>query len=205
MPYDPEKHDRRSIRLDGYDYAQPGGYFVTLCVQDRVCLFGNVVDGRMRLNRFGQVVAGRWRWLEQRYAHVRHDAWVVMPNHLHGIVVLTGGDANRGGNGGRRSSRGGSRTAPTTTVNKPTPDEPTPDEPAPAKSSKRKPLGRLIGAFKTVSTKRMNQMRDTPGERIWQRNFYERIVRDAREHARIRQYIRDNPRRWNADRYRPSS
>lgn len=204
MPYDPEKHDRQSIRLDGYDYSQPGAYFVTLCVQDRVCLLGDVVDGRMRLNRFGRVAAGRWRWLERRYAHVRHGAWEVMPNHLHGIVVLTPDDdrdrspraaRDRCGDGDRR---GGSRTAPTHE------STPAPDQPAPTPPKKRKPLGRLIGAFKTVSTKRINRMQGVPGERMWQRNFYERIIRNERERARIHRYIRDNPRRWHADRYRPS-
>ena len=102
MLYDPQKHNRRSLRLRGYDYAQPGAYFVTICVQDHVCLFGDVVEGRMELSPFGEVVAERWEWLEQQYAHVQLDAWVVMPNHLHGIIVLM--DDN--------PCRGGSRTAP---------------------------------------------------------------------------------------------
>lgn len=94
-------HHRRSIRLKGYDYAQAGAYFVTMCTQDRVCLFGDVVDGQMRLNECGQVVADAWSWLSGRYPYVALDEWVVMPNHLHGIMVLTGPDG-----------RGGSRTAP---------------------------------------------------------------------------------------------
>ena len=137
------KHHRRSIRLKGYDYAQAGAYFVTICTQDRACLFDDVIDGQMRLNDCGQVVADSWSWLSGRYLHVDLDEWVVMPNHRHGIMILTDG-------------RGGSRTAPT---------------------KNRKPIGRLIGAFKTVSTKRLNTVRNTPGAPVWQRNYYEHIVR----------------------------
>lgn len=98
------RHHRRSIRLKGYDYAQAGAYFVTVCTKDRACLFGDVVDGQMRLNECGRVVADSWLWLSGRYPYVDLDEWAVMPNHLHGIMILTG-----------PAGRGGSRTAPTRT------------------------------------------------------------------------------------------
>ena len=81
---------RRSIRLKGYDYSQAGAYFVTICVQDRQCLFGNVVDGKMNLNNAGEIVKSVWHDLPNHYAHVELDDFVIMPNHFHGIVVLTG-------------------------------------------------------------------------------------------------------------------
>jgi REP element-mobilizing transposase RayT len=168
--YNPEKHHRRSIRLKGYDYAQSGAYFVTLCVQDRMCVLGDIVRNAMVFSDWGRIVAQSWTWLRDQYAYVDLDAWVVMPNHLHGIIAIVG--AHR--------------------------DAPLPDTP-----SKRKPLGQLIGAFKTVSTKRINLMRGTPGAKFWQRNYYEHIVRDERDMARIRQYIIDNPRRWTEDREKP--
>lgn len=155
MSYDPERHHRRSIRLEAYDYTRSGAYFVTACVQDRVCLFGEVVDGKMELNSFGEVVAEHREWLEQQYAHVQLDAWVVMPNHLHGIIVLMDDNPCRGG----FPAFGGElrlRTAPT--------------------PAKRKPLGRLVGAFKTVSTKHINRMWNCPSQRLWQRNFYEHVT-----------------------------
>jgi REP element-mobilizing transposase RayT len=124
----------------------------------------------MRLNPIGRIVDQTWRWLAARYAHVHLDQWVVMPNHLHGIIILT-------------PCRGGSRTAPTTT--------------------KRKPLGRLIGAFKTVSAKRINRTRGTPSTRLWQRNYYEHIIRNDDELDQIRQYIVDNPSRWALDHENP--
>ncbi len=140
MKYDPDIHRRRSIRLKGYDYSQAGAYFVTICTQNRECLFGNIVDGEMTLNDVGWIVSDAWQWLERQYNHVELDEWVAMPNHFHGIIAIVD-----------QSRRGGSRTAPTMT---------------------RKSIGRLIGAFKTVSTKRVNKMRGTPGAKLWQRNYY---------------------------------
>ncbi len=172
MRYDPEKHHRRSIRLKGYDYSQAGAYFITIVTQGRVCMFGDVVDGAMCLNDTGRIVAEVWQWLATQYDYVMLDAWVVMPNHLHGIMVITDpdGDADQG--------RGGSRTAPT----------------------RRKSVGRLVGAFKTVSTKRINERHGTPGAVVWQRNYYEHIIRGAASLARIRRYIATNPSRWSMDR-----
>lgn len=90
MKYDPEKHHRRSVRLRGYDYSQAGAYFVTICTQNRECLFGDMVDGEMRLNDAGRVVHGVWNDLPDHYAGVKLDAFVVMPNHVHGIIVIVG-------------------------------------------------------------------------------------------------------------------
>jgi putative transposase len=103
VPYDPNKHHRRSIRLRGHDYSSSGIYFITICTHHREQIFGAIADGAMQLNEFGQIVANHWQWLAIQYPYVELDEWVVMPNHLHGILVLT--DTPR---------RGGSRTAPTT-------------------------------------------------------------------------------------------
>lgn len=167
------RHHRRSIRLKGYDYAQAGAYFVTLCTQKRACLFGDIVNGRMRLNDCGQMVADSWLCMSAQYPHVDLDEWAVMPNHLHGIIILTEPDR-----------RGGSRTAPT---------------------QNRKPIGRLIGAFKTVSTKRLNAIRKIPGDSVWQRNYYEHIIRSEESLTHIRQYIVGNPARWEEDRENPQA
>jgi len=172
--YDPERHHRRSIRLGGYDYSQPGAYFVTICTRERELLFGEASEGRMFLNAHGQLVAECWSWLSRRYPYVNLDARVVMPNHLHGILVITDSNAVYG--------RGASRSAPT--------------QHAPVR---RKTLGRLIGAFKTISTKRINAARGTAGARVWQRNYYEHIIRNQRELDALRGYIRANPCRWADD------
>ena len=166
-------HHRRSIRLPGYDYSKAGAYFVTICVRDRECLFGELLEGQMIANGSGRAVGEGWEWLARQYRHVDLDEWVVMPNHLHGIVVITG------------APRGGSRTAPT--------------------PIRRKPLGGLIGAFKTVSTQRVNALRQCPGQLLWQRNYYEHIIRNAAELTRIREYIANNPLQWALDRENPSA
>src|SRR3990170_2943541 len=102
MPYDPTRHHRRSIRLPGYDYTQPGAYFVTICTQNRECVFGEVADGEMMSSGAGQMVERIWNELPHHYPGVEVDAFAVMPNHVHGIIVLvvaanTGGRATTGG------------------------------------------------------------------------------------------------------------
>ncbi|MCE9645561.1 MAG: transposase [Chloroflexi bacterium] len=167
MEFDPKIHHRRSIRLQGYDYSQAGAYFVTIVAWRREMLFGDIVDGEMGLNDFGKIVSEKWRWLETQYEYIELGAWVVMPNHFHGILII------------HDVGRGGSRSAP-----------------APAK---RKSLGGLIGAFKTVSTKQINLLRNTEGQIVWQRNYYEHIIRNEREMGRITRYIEVNPLRWADD------
>lgn len=210
MKYNPKKHHRRSIRLQGYDYASPGAYFVTVCVQGRECRLGEVVDGEMQLNASGEIAAQSWLWLGKRYPYVAVDQWVVMPNHTHAIIVIDNDaedtriaasrDPRTGiprtgiprmgipGTGDPRILRtGGSRTAPS----------------AAAAPARRKPLGRLVGAFKTVSTKRINLLRDTPGERFWKRNYWEHVIRDDASLQNIRRYIKNNPARWEEDQLHP--
>ena len=175
IKFDPETHHRRSIRLKGYDYAQAGAYFVTVVTHGRELFFGEVVGGEMRLNRFGIIIAETWQWLETQYPYIELGAWVVMPNHFHGILVIN--DNN--------TRRGGSRTAPTT-------------------EAKPKPLGRLIGAFKTVSTKRINLLRDTEGFIIWQRNYYEHIIRNQQDLELTWLYVESNPAQWGEDDENPT-
>ena len=124
----------------------------------------------MELKHFGHNVEECWQWLHHQYPYVELDEWVVMPNHLQGIIVILDDGTSR---------RVGSRTDPTTW--------------------KRKPLGRLIGAFKTVSTNQINKIRVSTGHRLWQRNYYERIARNETELNRIRQYIVENPSNWEED------
>lgn len=166
MPYNSSKRHRRSIRLAGYDYTLNGAYFVTMVCNDRVTLFE---DASLR-----DLVDDAWLWLARQYPHVDLDEYIIMPNHIHGIIVF------------REAAGGGSRTAPTT------------------QALPRKALGSVIGAFKTVSTKRINQLLDTPGAVLWQRNYWERIIRNEDEMNRIRQYIIDNPARWDEDPENPA-
>lgn len=157
-------HPRRQLRLRQRDYSLPGCYFVTICTVNRADLLGRVVGREMRLNPFGEVVGSTWRWIGQHFAGVELDECAIMPDHLHGIVVLTPSVAPLETNGA-----------------------------AGAETAQRKPLGRIVGAFKTRSTSEVNRLRQSPGARLWQRGFWDRVIRNAEELARTRAYIRRNP------------
>ncbi len=176
MTYDPARHHRRSIRLKGYDYSQPGAYFVTICTHQRRCLFGDVVDGEMRLNEAGGMVEWTWYDLPNHIDNIELDAFVVMPNHVHGIIIIREPVVGAGSVGA------GSEPAPTT---------------------KRHGLPEIVRQFKTFSARRINRWRGTPGTPVWQRNYYEHIIRDEQSLNRIRQYILENPIRWQLDRENP--
>jgi len=175
-PYDPARHHRRSIRLRAYDYSQAGAYFVTICAQNRQCLFGEVADGEMRLNDAGRMVHDVWNDLPRHYAGVELDAFVVMPNHVHAIVIIVGA---------------GLKPAPTVRAGL---------KPAPTKHG----LPEIVRGFKTFSSRRINEMRQTSGVAVWQRNYYEHIVRDEESLNRIREYVVNNPLRWEWDRENPT-
>ena len=157
--------DRRSTRLRSYDYSRAGSYFVTICAQNRECLFGNVMDDEMRLNAAGAIVQTVWDELPNHYPNVELDRFVVMPNHLHGIIVIVGAGL----------------------------------KPTPTKHG----LPEIVRALKTFSARRINEMRNTPGVPIWQRNYYEHIIRNDESLHRIREYIVNNPAQWALDRENP--
>ncbi len=195
MKYNPDYHHRRSIRLKGYDYRQAGAYFVTICTQDRECLFGEIVDGEMRLNELGQIVREEWFITAalRPYVRLAEDEFVVMPNHIHGIIWIVDDDAV----GARR------RRAPTVHRAPTVRRAPTATEQfgQPVAGS----LPTIIRAFKSCTTRRINEMRRTPGASVWQRNYYEHIIRSEDSLNRIRQYILENPARWSMDRENPNA
>ena len=179
MNDDRQRHHRRSIRLKGYDYAQAGAYFITVVTCDRECLFGDVAESEMRLNDYGSIVQDEWTKSAVLRPRVMLDAFVVMPNHIHGIIALADDDG-----------RGTLQRAPTIErFGKPTSDS----------------IPTILRLFKSATTKRINEMRDTPGMPVWQRNYYEHIIRNESSLDRIRQYISDNPARWAIDRENPQA
>ena len=209
MAFNPEKHHRRSIRLKGYDYSMAGAYFVTMCVSNRQRLFGNVIDGKMILNEAGRMVETIWMQLAIRFEFIELDEFTVMPNHFHGILVLSG----RGESCIRpvsdescirtdsdesciRTGRGESCIRPSTVSgdHKDRPDGTLPGT-----------VGRVIQAFKSISTHEyINGVKHKnwtpfPGK-LWQRNYYEHIIRDDESLKRIRAYIINNPLQWAYDR-----
>ena len=170
----------KSNRLQNYDYSQAGYYFVTICTQDRINYFGKIERQLMHLNEIGEIVKNQWVWLSTQYDYVELDTYIVMPNHLHGIVIIRDDRRHRD-----KYRRCGSRTAPT--------------------EGKPKSLGRLIGAFKTTSTKHINIYRGTPGAKLWQRSFYDHIIRNEKSLDNIRVYIRSNPLKWALDADNPDN
>jgi REP-associated tyrosine transposase len=178
MPFDPDHHHRRSIRLKGYDYTQAGAYFITICVYGREPLFGHVAGEVVILSAYGQVVEQCWRSLARHTSRLILDAFVVMPDHLHGILMpqaLIDGAAS----------------------------------PDIIRATDR-PCGTLPGSinalvqnFKSISTRRVNRMRCSPSAPLWQRDYYEHIIRDSADLDRIRRYIADNPTRWEIRRGEP--
>jgi putative transposase len=212
MPYDPARHHRRSIRLQGYDYTRPGAYFVTIVTQGRACLFGEVMAGEMRMNDAGRMVQQVWDELALFYEGVQTDAFIVMPNHVHGIIILTGNvRATPRGCPNPQSGPGQARgPAPTSGSGQAQGPAPT------AATAPTLGLPDVVHRFKTMTTKRYadgvraNQWTPFPG-RLWQRNYYEHIIRDVGANGgatsrsplqRIREYILTNPLRWHLDRER---
>jgi len=177
--------------LKGYDYARSGAYFVTICTRRRERGFGAVVIGEMRLNECGREVTRCWTWLADRYPYVYLDEYIVMPDHTHAIIVITDPtvtDANKPCRGGSRTAqlRTASTTDPVTRQTDGMRSDPT----------QRKPLGRLIGVFKTVSTRRVSDLKGTPGAQLWQRNYHERVIRNGLSMDALRRYIANNPLLW---------
>ncbi len=154
MPYNPHIHHRKSIRLKGYDYARAGLYFITICAQDRVCLFGDVVNKEMVLSKFGLVAKQQWEKLPKRFLNIELGAYMIMPNHMHGIIVITDG---RGTAGNLNDLDGeSSRRAPTQEQFQ-----------KPVKGS----IPTIIRSYKSAVSYRINLMRRTDGVPVWQRNY----------------------------------
>jgi REP element-mobilizing transposase RayT len=187
MTHNPQDHHRRSIRLKGYDYSRPGAYFVTLCVHNRECLLGEVGKTEMQLNDSGRVAQTVWDELPTRYPGVVLDAFVIMPNHVHGVIMITAA-----------ASVGAILVGVIHEL--PLPELRDINDPA---ERRRMLLPKIIGYYKMNMAKRANQIRGVEGVPFWQRNYYEHIVRNERELSAIRQYIRNNPLQWALDRDNP--
>jgi putative transposase len=179
------KHHRRSIRLPAYDYASPGAYFVTICVRGGECLLGEVVDGEMRLNDWGRIASECWQAIPDHFDHIEPDAFVIMPNYVHGIIAIA-------------DTVGAQHAAPLP-----------PPDPAPLRLLRTNVSGRSVGAivrsYKSAVTKRINQLRDIPGVPFWQRNYWEHVVRNEASLNRIREYIENNPACWAQDQLHPDA
>jgi len=171
--HDLEKHYRHSIRLQNYDYTQEGAYFVTICAYQRECLLGQIVDGEMVLSEYGRIAQEEWLQSAAIRRELELDAFVVMPNHIHGVVAIISAVPHVGAHGVRPLQR------------------------------KPRSLGAFIAGFKSTTTRRINEPRGTPNALVWQRNYYDHIIRSERALEYVRDYIATNPLRWHLDRENP--
>lgn len=199
------RHQRRSIRLKDYDYSQPGSYFVTICTLGQINLFGDVeeigqervsevaknsIDSnrgegfetyKMNLNSFGNAVLSTWNDLTNHIHGIRLGEFIVMPNHVHAIIHIL--DPEREWEGFIPSEF--------RFVDK---------ELEINKTSKQTPLSEIVRQFKTFSTMRINKLRQTPGESVWKRDYYEHVIRNQEAYEQIVEYIQNNPMMWKNDR-----
>lgn len=186
-------YHRRSIRLRGFDYANNGYYFVTICCQDRKNIFGEIKNNQIILNDFGKLVLKIWNGIPNNNFEIEIDEFCVMPNHIHGILIinrrgvihhaLNNNELNQGAingtekgamNEGLMNLKGAINCAPT--------------------------IGQIIRCFKSRCTYEINKINQINGLKIWQRNYFERIIRNEKEYLKIKEYIKNNPKMWNRDR-----
>ncbi len=182
MKYNPDIHHRKSIRLKGYDYSSEGLYFITICTQNKEYLFGEIVNGEMILNGAGLMVEKIYKELSIYFKNINFEEYVIMPNHFHCIIKIVDmvgvplvGTQMSGNN------RATTRVAPT--------------------------IGDIIGAFKSLTTVeyiKMVKNNQLPSfdKQVWQRNYYENIIRNEKAYLKVMEYIKDNPLKWDEDRYR---
>ena len=189
MIYDPKKHHRRSIRLKGFDYSQAGLYFITICVKNRSCLFGDIDDGKMNLNDAGIMAENNWLELPKRFTNLQLHEYIVMPNHFHAILEIVG-----------------VTLVVTQNYDGPQIKKGQPQGFTPTSTTNNKTVGDMVGAFQSIVTveyirgvKKYNWKRFD--KKLWQRNYYEHIIRNDVDYNRISNYVIDNPKTWDNDKF----
>jgi putative transposase len=191
MKYNPHLHHRRSIRLKGHDYTQAGEYFVTIRTHDRGNVLGRIQNENLILSEIGTIVKQEWMKTPEVRSNVDLDEFVIMPNHVHGILVIR--DERKGGEAFVRANG-----------NSPIRENKSSQGKTPFRSPSAT-VGAIVRGFKGATTKRVNELFVTPGRPLWHRNYYEHVVRNEEDLERIREYIRLNPTRWPTDEENPTN
>ena len=177
--------NRRSIRLQNYDYSSPGEYFITICTNNRECLFGDVVSGKMVLNECGKIADEYWTQIPHKYKNVFLDAFVVMPNHIHGII--------------------GVESHPVGAIHELPLQDGNSDPETYRKQRRQMLLSKIIGWYKMNVAKQANILLNNTDNRFWQRNYFEHIIRNEKSFQRIQDYIINNPAQWEDDMNHPAN
>lgn len=166
--YNPNIHHRHSIRLKGYDYSQEGLYFITICTQNRKCIFGEIKNGEMILNDNGKIIEKTWQDLPNHNPHIEPNIFCIMPNHIHAVIEIT--------------AHVGAGSKPAQNI-----------------PFSNHSLSEIVRQFKTFSSRRINQLSGKQGHPVWQRNYYEHIIRNEISYNNIYWYIMNNPQKWEDD------
>jgi REP element-mobilizing transposase RayT len=199
--FDPNKHHRRSIRLKGYDYSQEGAYYVTIVAWRRECLFGGVVNGEIKLSQCGRIVQKWWEEIPVHFANVETGAFVIMPNHVHGIIVIE----ERRGTVPVPEESGANKISNENDILSETQGGETPPLRETTSSIHKPTLGQIVPYFKYKSTKEMNVLNNTGTViKFWQRNYYEHIIRNEKDLQNKTDYINANPLLWDDDDENPA-
>lgn len=170
-------HDRKSIRLKDYEYSQPGEYFVTICTHNHKCIFGEVVNEEIHLSKEGEIVKEEWLKTPKIRPEIELDVFTIMPNHIHGIIIIKDESIITKGVVGMHGRASLQR--------------------------QHSSLGSFVAGFKSITTKRINIFRKTPHAYIWQKRFYDHIIRNEKDLNNIRDYIINNPLKWSLDKENP--
>lgn len=210
--YNPKTHHRKSIRLREYDYSNGGWYYVTICTNNKEHLFGKVINNRVELNDYGRIVNEEWLRTKEVRENVDLDYFVIMPNHMHGVIIIeynknkyvgetrwvapNKADLDNNAQNNKQENRAGYQIEQGAGYQI---EQGASHRLAPTIQSDS--LGSIIGQFKSICTKRMKLMLDYPIKSIWQRNYYEHIIRNDDDLYRIRKYIQQNPLKWQLDEY----
>ncbi len=193
MTYDPQKHHRKSIRLQEYDYSKPNAYFITICTYNKECIFGAIINGEMQLNEYGKIVADEWLKTPTIRQYVLLDKYIIMPNHFHGIIIITD---NR-----RDTVPVSSRATVEVAESRVSRDPPFEQFGRPVSHS----IPTIIRSFKAATTKQIHEIQKTHRQTVWQPRFYEHIIRNPHELDQTREYIIYNPLKWALDSENPDN
>lgn len=175
---------RKQIRLKNYDYSQAGDYFVTICTYKHHNIFGYVCDGKMVLSEYGKIVDTEWLRSEEIRNEIKIDKYIIMPNHIHGILVIDDLFVGSYGNTTANEENCNKRTYSHTSLRSPSGT-----------------IGAMVRGFKSSVTTKINCLRKTPQQPIWQRNYYDHIIRNETDYQRIWEYIDTNVLKWELDEY----
>jgi putative transposase len=203
--YNPKIHHRHSIRLKNYDYSSGGMYFITICTIEKKCIFRDIINGEMKLSPIGEIANNRWLEIPEHFKNVELDEFIIMPNHVHGIIVIN--DINNKTNNHCDAGLGeglGEGTSPLQHIHQPIYDMGQQIKSKQSDTQKRT-LGQVVAYYKYGSTKEINTIYNSVGKKIWQRNYYDRIIRNEKELDKICEYIINNPLKWELDKEHPEN